>query len=74
MAYGLYNYGVSHAPAAKAAAFINLIPVFACLLSWLVLVGRNAGQLHRPAASWPLAAWRLSARPARKEARRTGSQ
>lgn len=33
VAYGLYNYGVSRAPAAKAAAFINLIPVVACLLS-----------------------------------------
>ncbi|OLN31022.1 Permease of the drug/metabolite transporter (DMT) superfamily [Desulfovibrio sp. DV] len=33
VAYGLYNYGVSRAPAAKAAAFINLIPVVTCLLS-----------------------------------------
>lgn len=37
VAYGLYNYGVSRAPAAQAAAFINLIPVFACLLSWVIL-------------------------------------
>ncbi|MFP5259828.1 MAG: DMT family transporter [Acidobacteriota bacterium] len=33
VAYGLYNFGVSRAPAAKAAAFINLIPVVTCLLS-----------------------------------------
>ena len=37
VAYGLYNYGVSRAPAAKAAAFINLIPVFACLLARIML-------------------------------------
>jgi drug/metabolite transporter (DMT)-like permease len=37
VAYGLYNYGVSRAPAAKAAAFINLIPVVACLLSRMFL-------------------------------------
>lgn len=37
VAYGLYNYGVSRAPAAKAAIFINLIPLSACLLSWLML-------------------------------------
>ncbi|WP_428558815.1 MAG: DMT family transporter [Solidesulfovibrio sp. DCME] len=37
VAYGLYNYGVSRAPAAKAAAFINLIPVFACLLAGVML-------------------------------------
>jgi drug/metabolite transporter (DMT)-like permease len=37
VAYGLYNYGVSRAPAAKAAAFINLIPVLACLLSRIFL-------------------------------------
>jgi drug/metabolite transporter (DMT)-like permease len=37
VAYGLYNYGVSNAPAAKAAAFINLIPVVTCALSWLIL-------------------------------------
>ncbi|EFL53240.1 protein of unknown function DUF6 transmembrane [Solidesulfovibrio fructosivorans JJ]] len=37
VAYGLYNYGVSLAPASKAAAFLNLIPVFACLLSYFML-------------------------------------
>jgi drug/metabolite transporter (DMT)-like permease len=37
VAYGLYNYGVSQIPAAKASVFINLIPVFTLLFSWLVL-------------------------------------
>ena len=37
VAYGLYNYGVSRVPATKAAAFINLIPVVACLLSRVFL-------------------------------------
>jgi len=37
VAYGLYNFGVSRAPAAKAAVFINLIPLVACLLSRVFL-------------------------------------
>lgn len=37
VAYGLYNYGVSQTPAAKASVFINLIPVFTLLFSRLVL-------------------------------------
>jgi len=37
VAYGLYNYGVSQIPAAKASVFINLIPVFTLLFSWLIL-------------------------------------
>jgi len=37
VAYGLYNFGVSRIPAAKAGVFINLIPVVGCLLSWLIL-------------------------------------
>ena len=36
-AYGLYNYGLSKIPANQASAFINLIPVFAVLLGWLIL-------------------------------------
>lgn len=35
--YGLYNFAVSRIPASKAAAFTNLIPVFAVLLGRLVL-------------------------------------
>lgn len=37
VAYGLYNYGVSRTPAAQAGAFINLIPLVACLLSRVFL-------------------------------------
>lgn len=36
-AYGLYNYGVSQIPASQATAFINLIPVFALIMSSVVL-------------------------------------
>lgn len=36
-AYGLYNYGVSRIPASQASAFVNLIPVFAILLGYLLL-------------------------------------
>lgn len=36
-AYGLYNYGISQIPASQASAFVNLIPVFAILLGFLLL-------------------------------------
>lgn len=36
-AYGLYNFGVSKVPASKAAAFVNLIPVFSVLLGMAIL-------------------------------------
>jgi len=36
-AYGCYNYGVSRIPVSQATAFINLIPVFAVILGWLIL-------------------------------------
>lgn len=36
-AYGLYNYGLKYVPASKAAMYVNLIPVFAVLLGWLIL-------------------------------------
>lgn len=36
-AYGLYNYGLKHVSASKAAIYINLIPVFSLLLGWMVL-------------------------------------
>ncbi|RJP78461.1 MAG: DMT family transporter [Desulfobacteraceae bacterium] len=39
-AYGLYNYGVSRISAGKASAFVNLIPVFAVVLGWLILSER----------------------------------
>ena len=36
-AYGLYNYGVKYLPANKAAAYINLIPIFSVIMGWLIL-------------------------------------
>ena len=36
-AYLLYNYGVSKIPASQASAFVNLIPVFAVVLGFLIL-------------------------------------
>lgn len=36
LAYSLYNYGLRHVPASKASAYVNLIPVFAVLLGWMV--------------------------------------
>lgn len=36
-AYGLYNFGLKHVPANKAAAYVNLIPVFSVFLGWLIL-------------------------------------
>ena len=36
-AYGLFNYAVKQVKASQAANFVNLIPVFAVLLAWLIL-------------------------------------
>jgi len=36
-AYLLFNYGVSKIPASQASAFVNLIPVFAVALGFLIL-------------------------------------
>lgn len=36
-AYGLYNYSLKHVPAARAASFINLIPLFAVFMAWIIL-------------------------------------
>lgn len=36
-AYGLYNYGMSILPASQAAAYVNVIPVVAVVLGWLML-------------------------------------
>jgi drug/metabolite transporter (DMT)-like permease len=42
-AYGFYNYGVSRVPVNQASAFVNLIPVFAVVLGWIVLGERFTG-------------------------------
>lgn len=44
VAYGLYNYGMSKLPASQATAFVNLIPVFAVFLGWLILGETFTGQ------------------------------
>ena len=45
-AFGLYNWAMSRMPASRASAFINLVPVLAVLLGWLVLnEGLNQLQL-----------------------------
>ena len=36
-AYGLYNYALKHMPASHVGGYVNLIPVFAVLLGFLVL-------------------------------------
>ncbi len=36
-AYGLYNFGVKHIPASQASAFVNLIPVFAVIMGWMLM-------------------------------------
>ncbi|MGE4293351.1 MAG: DMT family transporter [Desulfovibrio sp.] len=36
-AFGLYNFGLSHLPAGRAAASINLVPVVAVTLAWVWL-------------------------------------
>ncbi|MDA3809785.1 MAG: DMT family transporter [Spirochaetaceae bacterium] len=36
-AFGLYNWGMSHLPASKASAFINLVPVTAIIAGWVIL-------------------------------------
>ncbi|MFH0782938.1 MAG: DMT family transporter [Pseudomonadota bacterium] len=36
-AYGLYNYGLKHVPANKAASFVNLIPIFSVCMGWILL-------------------------------------
>lgn len=36
-AFGLYNWGMSHIPASRASAFINLVPVNAVFFGWVLL-------------------------------------
>jgi len=36
-AFGLYNWGISRIPAGKASVFINLVPVIAVGIGWLVM-------------------------------------
>jgi drug/metabolite transporter (DMT)-like permease len=36
-AFGLYNWGMSRIPASKASAFVNLVPVTAVFIGWVLL-------------------------------------
>ncbi|WP_300668328.1 DMT family transporter [Desulfoluna sp.] len=36
-AFGLYNWGMSHVEASRASIFINLVPVNAVLIGWILL-------------------------------------
>ena len=65
-AYGLFNYGVSRIPASQAGAFVNLIPVFTLILSWIVL-GESFGPLQYVASALVFAGVFLS------QDRRSGS-
>ena len=50
-AFGLYNWGMSRIPAGRAAVFINLVPVIAVFIGWLVLGETlTPGQLAAAAA------------------------
>jgi drug/metabolite transporter (DMT)-like permease len=46
LAYGCYNFGVSKIPANRAAAYVNLIPVFAVIMGMIILGDKlNMSQL-----------------------------
>jgi drug/metabolite transporter (DMT)-like permease len=46
LAYGCYNLGVSRIPANRAAAYVNLIPVFAVIMGMIILGDKlNMSQL-----------------------------
>lgn len=53
-AFGLYNYGISRISAAKASVFINLVPVVAVCLGWVVL-GETLNPIQSIAAASVLA-------------------
>ncbi len=53
-AFGLYNFGISRISAAKASAFINLVPVVAVVLGWIVL-GETLNPVQSVAAASVLA-------------------
>jgi drug/metabolite transporter (DMT)-like permease len=36
-AYGLYNYAIKLVPASQATLYVNLIPVFTAVMSWMIL-------------------------------------
>jgi drug/metabolite transporter (DMT)-like permease len=60
-AFGLYNWGMSRLPAARAASFINLVPVAAVVIGWVVL-GESLSGLQCLAAGVVLAGVWISQR------------
>lgn len=74
-AYGLYNYGLSVIPASQASSFINLIPVFAVFLGWIVL-GERFTPMQYAASALVLAGVLLSqsriSKPALQQVSGTG--
>jgi drug/metabolite transporter (DMT)-like permease len=49
-AYGLYNFGISRIPASQVSAYVNLIPVFAIVLGWIILGERFTGYQYLASA------------------------
>lgn len=49
-AFGLYNWGMSRIPASKASVFINLVPVTAVAIGWIVM-GESLNGLQCVAAT-----------------------
>ena len=60
-AFGLYNWGMSRLPAARASSFINLVPVVAVTVGWLGL-GESLSALQCLAAAVVLAGVWISQR------------
>jgi drug/metabolite transporter (DMT)-like permease len=66
-AFGLYNWGMSRIPASRASAFINLVPVAAVLLGW-ILLGEGLTPWQCAAALAVIAGVSLGQWPARRVA------
>lgn len=65
-AFGLYNWGMSRLPASRASAFINLVPVTAVLLGWMLL-GERLNSWQMAASACVLAGvWLSQGRKARR--------
>ena len=56
-AFGLYNWAMCHIPASRAAVFINLVPVFAIILGWILLNERLSPLQMLSAACVFLGVW-----------------
>lgn len=63
-AFGLYNWGMSHIPASRASVFINLVPVTAVAIGWMVM-GESLSGLQCLAAATVIIGVGISQRRAR---------